>query len=319
MANAVATAPSKEQKFIDIMGQKVKENSNEHLFLSQEFDPGKKYMFELASKVPERMLPASEIYNNQSRTLKHRPFNSYQNIVYTSQIVFNGQRVVIRYYDGCDTIFVSGQPKEKDILDTLIAQTKRRAFLEGRFGIHGDERMLLLYMLMCSWNVESPFRTRTATPVFVSLDKSKMVTAQSKKLDAIEEALKLAKEASDSKMFMHGAYLGISTLDDDSGNELTPDEFRVEYRNKATQDPIKFKESYGDKKIEIRYYIQDAWSKALLNNKQNPNRVTMGDKNTDVCDISGLRSPEAICDRIYEFSQTTEGEEFQLLLKALYS
>lgn len=320
MANTVATVPSKqEEKFIEIMGQKVKEGSIEYQYLSKEFDPLKKYMFELATKVPERTLPVAEVYNNQSRSLKHRPYNNYQNIVYTSQIVFNGQRVGIRYYDGCDTIFISGQPSEKDTIELLIRQTKRRAFLEGKFGVFGDEKMLLLYLMMCSWNADSPFRTRTADQVFVSLDRSKTLSIEAQRLEASEKALQLAKEATNDKMFMHGAYLGIALQDEDSGNELTPEEFRIEYRKRAIADPMRFVQSYANKKIEIEHYINKAWEKGLLNNKLNPNKVMMGEKNVEICDISGLRSPEAICQRIYEYASSSEGEEFCLLLKAAFS
>lgn len=318
MANAVAPAPSKDE-IIEIGGLKVKKGSNEHLYLSMDFDAGKKYMFELASKVPEREIAPVEVFNRQTFRLKHRPYNAYQNIVLTSQIVWGGQRVIIRYYDGCDSIFVSQQPKEKDIIDQLIGQTKRRAFLEGKFGIFGDEKMLLLYMMICSWNADSPFRTRTSTPIFISMDRSKAITAESKKLDAIAEALELAKKASETKMFIHGGYLGISEIDDDSGNQLTPEEFRVEYRKRASGNPVPFIESYGNKAIEVRYYINKAFSSGLINNKHNPNKATWGERNTEVCDISGLRSSEAICDRIFEFSQTAEGEEFVIQLKAIYS
>ena len=37
----------------------------------------------------------------------------------------------------------------------------------------------------------------------------------------MEEALKYAREAKDTKMLIHASYLGIPTMDYDSGNDLT--------------------------------------------------------------------------------------------------
>ena len=46
----------------------------------------------------------------------------------------------------------------------------------------------------------------------------------------------------------------------------------------------------------------------------------MGQKNTEICDISGLpNQTKQYHKRIFEFSQTEEGTEFVLQLKALYS
>lgn len=321
MADAqTKSAPSKEQvKFIEIEGQKVKEGSLENQYLAMEFEIGKRYVFELSQKNPPREIPPYEVRDNRSFPMKESPFIKRRNIVYTSQIVWNGQRTIIRYYDGCDTLFTSQQPKEKELIDSLIAQTKRRAFTDGKFMCNGDERMLLLYLYICSWNAESPFRTSTADQIFVAVDKAKAVREEEQKYNLIEEALKLAKEATEKKMRIHAAYLGISDKDEDSNNELLPEEIRVLYRKAAINDPSTFKKSFGDKTIEIKYFINRAWAEGFLNNKMNPNKVTMGKNNMEVCDISGLKSSEAICQKIFEHGQTEEGSEFVLQLQAIYS
>ena len=137
-------------------------------------------------------------------------------------------------------------------------------------------------------------------------------------MDVIDEALKFAKEATDKKMMIHAAYLGIPMFDYDSENEYTPDEIRAFYRKRALQDSNNFIESYGNKAIEIKYYIEKAFQDGLITNKFNPNRLTWKTSNAEICDISGLRSPEAIMEKAFEFSQLTEGEEFVIQLKALY-
>lgn len=291
--------------------------SIEDAFLAQEFDPSKKYMFELASKNLERELPVFDMVTK--RPVPHQEFKPSQNIVLSSQIVWKGSRVNIRYYDGCDSIFVSEQPKDKETVDQLIKQTKKRFFEKGKFGCFGDERMLLLYLNACSWNGDSPFKTRTSDTIFVSVNADKKASQESSRLDLIEKAISLAREASNTKMMIHANYLGIPTTDWDSGNDLTEAEIRTAYRKEALQNPQNFIDSYGNKSIEMKYYIDKALESGLINNKFNSNKATWSSSNSEICDISGLRSHEAIAAKLLEFSQLEEGEEFVIQLKSIYS
>lgn len=314
MANAEKTAPlSKEGKEAV---SKIK--SKEDRVLEQikvGFDPDKKYMFQLAYETPEREQPVVDMVTK--RTIKHQPFKPYQNIVFTSQITWNKGRRMIRYYDGCDSIFVDEQPKEKESIEQFIRQTRRREFIDGKFGVHGDEKMLLLYLNICSWNAESEFRTRTADIVFIPVNADKIAEAESTKLDETETALKYAKEASEIKMRIHANYLGIPTVDYDSQNELTEKEIRTAYRKEALRNSKNFIETYGNKSIEIKYYIDKALEKGIITNSFNKNKATWGSNNSEICDISGLKSHEAIAQRLFEFSQEEEGEEFLIQLKAI--
>ncbi len=315
---AEATAPSKKEvPTVELYGQTVREGSKEHKALSREFDPGKKYMFRLAMQNLPREIPVYEKASGQPIPQKQYP--PFRNIVFSSQIVFNGSRTNIRYYDGCETIFVSGQPKEKDVIDQLKQQTKQRFFLDGKFGAYGDEKMLLLYMHMCSWNGDSEFRTMAADSVFVPVDKTKQATETTDKLDKMEKALKLAKEASETKMLIHASYLGIPDTDYDSGNPHTPEEIKVMYREAAAKDPSFFIESYGNKAIEYKFFINKALMDGTISNKFNPNKATWGSANKEICDISGLKSTEAIAEKLLEFSQLEAGQEFAVQLRNLYS
>lgn len=316
MADAQLEAPlKKEQEFIEIGGVKVKKDSNEHRALLQEFDVSKKYVFQLASESLPLEKPVIDARTN--RALPHKPFKPFQNLIMTSQIVWNGGRVGIRYYDGCESIFVSAQPKEKDVIDQLIVTTRKRNFLNGKMVVDGYERMLLLYLSICSWNTDSIFRTTTANGIFTPQNSERIATAESDKLDMIEEAMGYAKNASHKKMLIHSAYLGIPSTHYDSGNELTEKELRTEYRKEASKNPKRFIESYGNSTLEIKYYIDDALLKGVINNKLNPNKAAWGKSNTVICDISGLKTNEAISQRLFEYSQSEEGEEFLIQLKAI--
>ena len=290
----------------------------EAAYLAMEFDHTKKYMFELATQNIEREMPVIEVDGQKSRAIPTEKYKPYQNIVLTSQIIWKGQRRILRYYDGCTSIFADEQPKDKEEIDQYIKVTQPRAFLKGKFGAYGDEKMLLMYLMICSWNEESPFRTRSANVIFKASDTVKIASTESAKLDETERALQLAKDASRTKMLIHAAYLGIETEDYDSGNELTDTEIRTKYRRRALQDAAFFIESYGNKAIEIKYYIKQALLKGLITNKFNPNKLSW-QNGKEICDISGLRSNDAIEDKAFEFSQLEDGQEFNIQLRALFN
>jgi hypothetical protein len=307
MANA-QTAPLKKERV---------NGPNEQAFLDMEFDYGKKYMFQLVEENKERDLPVIDMRTRRPAYVEK--FKPLHNVVLTSQIVWNGARRNVRYYDGCESIFVDEQPKEKDMIDQLIAQTKKIRFINGKLGVYGDERYLLMYLTITGWNGESLFRTKTASTVFISVNGDKLVSAEEARLDASENALTFAKNASVLKMKIHSSFLGLPTEDYDSGNELTEKEMRVAYRKEALKNPVGFMKSYGDQTIETRYYVDKAVQAGTIHNKHNPNKATWGKSNAVICDVSGLSSPEAISNRVFEFSQTEEGEEFLIQLKQLYN
>src|SRR5712675_1336802 len=134
MANAEKTAPLKKE-FIEIDGEKVETGSKEHTLLTMEFDPFKRYVFELANKIPPRDLPVMNVRTN--RPVDHQEFIPYRNLVFTSQIIWQGRRRMVRYYDGCDSIFFDKQPKEKEVIETLLKQTQRREFIYGKYAPQG--------------------------------------------------------------------------------------------------------------------------------------------------------------------------------------
>lgn len=307
MADANTTAPlKKEEPKKEVLLQEEKPFG--HDFLNQKFDPKKRYVFELLKRVSERELPVIDVRANRPlQRKKHKPF---QNVVLSSQIVWDGQRRNIRYYDGCNSIFVDEQPKDKELIDSLIKQTQKRAFIDGKFGVYGDERMLLLFMLAASFNSESQFRTRTADMIYKPLDSAKAKAEQAAELDLIDQALKLAREASEEKMLIHAEYLGLPTIDLDTTVELTPEEIRVLYRKAAASNSKKFIESYGNKDLELKHYIKKAWEQGVINNQDNKNKASWK-SGKEICDISGLKSFEAITDKLFDFAKTTEeGENF---------
>lgn len=313
MANApVKEAPVKEKGPESIENKWKKEDA----FLAQIFDPEKKYMFELAEENPERQLPVIDMHTK--RPAAQPKFRPYQNIVMTSGIIWKGQRRWVRYYAGCDSIFIDEQPKDKDNIDQFIKQTPRYEFVDGKFGVYGDERMLLLFLFISSFNGDSEFRTRSANIVYKSCNSEKRATAESEKLDSTEQALELAKAAPFSKILVHADYLGIPLKDYDSDNDLTEKEIRTAYRLEALRNSKNFIDSYGNKKLEVKYYIKKALTSGKIDYTTNPNKAVWQSSGRVIKDISGMRSFASVLDSLFEFSQLEEGEEFKVQITALF-
>lgn len=314
MANAsTKEAPVKETGAVS----KTKTLSKEEIFLAQEFDTDKKYMFELAEPNMARQLPVINMHTK--RPEPEKAFKPYRNIVMTSMIIWKGQRRGVRYYDGCDTIFIDEQPKDKETIEQFIRQTARRAFIDGKWGCHGDERQLLLFMYISSFNIESEFRTRTASVIYRPSDSTKKAAAEEEKLDLAELALQTAKDAKLSKIMVHADYLGIPLKDFDSDNELSEREIRTAYRKEALREPKGFLDSYGNKALETKYFIKKALAQGLIDITTNPNVAAWKSSGRKITEINGLKSAAAICDRLFEHSQVEEGEEFKIQLHSLFN
>lgn len=259
--------------------------------------------------------------NRQLRTPQYKPF---QNLLTTCFINWDGSdgkprgKRMLRYYDGCSTLFADEQPQDKDLINQLLERTQARVFGNGYLEVYGYERMLKKYMDMASYNSESKYRTHTAPSIFVLLDREKELLLQDELTDQMELALQRAKEASVSKMRIHSKYLEIPDFDIHSMAKLSDKALRAEYRSYAMKEPQKFNESYGDNSIETKYWIKEALKNGQISTNALPNKAVWGDSKVQICEIGGLKSTEAITEKIYEETQFADGEEFVLQLKALF-
>lgn len=312
----MANASTKEAPLKEAGAKTEKLLSKEDRFLAQVFDPEKKYMFELAEENPERQLPVIDMHTK--RPAGQPKFRPYQNIVMTSQVIWKGQRRGVRYYDGCGSIFIDEQPQDKDDIEAYIKQTPRQQFIDGKFGCYGYERMLLLFLYISSFNGESEFRTRSANIVYKPCNSDKKATAESEKLDQAEQALELAKKATYAKILVHADYLGIPLKDFDSDNDLTEKEVRTAYRMEALRNSKVFLESYGNKKLETKYFIKKALSMGLIDYTTTPNKTFWHSSGREIKDISGMKSFSAVLESLFEYSQLEEGQEFNVQVTALF-
>ena len=253
-------------------------------------------------------------------TAEYKP---YQNILLESAIIWDGSdgrpkgRRQIRYYDGCESIFVDEQPKDKETITAFQSATRQIHLQYGYVKVYGYETMLKYYMDICSYNANSPYRVPNAEAIFESVLTEKINEEIENQLDVLDEAMALAKSASDDKMIIHAKYLGVSFYDDISGNELPLKFVRINYRKNAQLNPKNFVETYNDTTIENKYLISTAIENGVINTTLVNGKALWGNGSGEICEIGSFTSNEGITQKILEYSQLKVGENFISQLKAV--
>lgn len=304
----------------EVLTQKPKE-------VEFDIDVSAKYTYVLAFKNDAR----GRVFDENGRPRGDVEYPARRNVLLRSSIVWPANTIdpfnptkprtagrhLIRYYDGCTTIFADDQPREKETIDQLMRSTRDLFFINGYLDIYGYDRMLKIFMDWCSWNELSPYRVNRIDPVFKMLDPEKSREETAASIDDVEKALKLAKEADDKKMLIHARFLDVPTIDFVTGAVLSPKSLRAEYRNAAMKNTKRFLATYNDESMSFKYWIEKAIEQGELSTTKIANRASWAKKGIVICDISGLVSQEVILNKLIEHAKTNE--EFAEQLKALYN
>lgn len=287
-------------------------------------DIATKYAYVLAEKNPKRGM----VYDENGRPRDEQEYKPYLNVLLTSPIIWDGSidpfsgkpRAAgshrIRYYDGCTTLFVDDQPKEKATIDELLISTREVALIMGYVFIMGYDSMLKIYMDWCSYNESSPFRVPTKTPKFKNVDSEKARELEADQLELEDTARDLAKDAPLKKMKVHAKYLGVPLEDAVTGYDLSEKALRTEYRKAAKANPKRFVDSYNNRTIEVANWITDAINAGEI---LTANNMASWKSGTNITDLMGIKSIELIIQKLVELTLTEEGADFLSQLKSLYS
>lgn len=290
-------------------------------------DINTRYAYVLAEKNEERGRVYDE-FGNKRAEIEYKPS---LNVLMLSSIVWDGSkdpfsgnprakgRHQIRYYDGCTTLFVDDQPKEKATIDQLISSSRQLEFVHGYLFIYGYDTLLKMYLDWCSYNADSIYRIPNATAKFKNVNTEKQMLIEADLLEQEDIARDLAKNADPKKMRIHAKYLGIPLVDHITDQPLSVTAIRTEYRKYAKANPKHFNKSYNDKSVELNTWVTEALNTGQISTSIIPNKAIWAKGNTEICDLSGLRAQNLVIDKIVEFSLTDEGNDTLAQLKALYS
>ena len=305
---------------------KQKEQTQEELLEGIMPDINTKYAYVLAQKNEKR----GKVYDENGNPRNEVEYKPYLNVILRSPIIWDGKidpfsgkpraKGVhqIRYYDGCTTLFIDDQPKEKATIDELLTSTREVNIIDGFVYIFGYDSMLKLYMDWCSFNEESPYRVPTKQIKFKPVDHEKQRAQEANILEVEDEARDLAKNAPVKKMRVHAKFLGIEFQDTITGYELSDTAIRTEYRKAAKKDAQRFKDTYNNKALEVTNWITEALAIGEISTIKIPN-VASWKAGGVILELEGLKSQDLIIQRLVEFTLIEEGADFLAQLKALYS
>jgi hypothetical protein len=303
---------------------------------AEDFD--KKFGYVLFVKNDER----GKIYDGYNgREVRGPEYKPRQNILLRSTIIWDGSdavyedpknpqsklisghkpgRQIIRYFDGCPTLFEDEQLKmyDRETINRMVDSTKEYFFQRGYFYVQGNDTMLKQYMDICSWNADSEYRVPTVQPIFKTLDVESSAVVLEDTLDALEEALTLAKKASESKMLIHAEFLGVELVDPNTTNPHTTKVIRAKYREAAMKNPSEFVKTYNDDSIQIEGWLKKALLEQKLSTTIIPNQAVWKNTGAPICDISGLKTQEGILNKLIEFTKSNDGEFFKSILEKEY-
>lgn len=290
-------------------------------------DLNTKYVYVLAQENDHR----GRIYDFESGERlpdpKHKP---RRNLLLKCHIIWDGSKdpftgeerpagkYLLRYYDGCATLFADSQPQDKATIDELIANTREVIFQHGYAEVYGYDTMMKKYFDMASWNGASPYRVPTAEMVYLPVDAEQSRVLESSNLDELEMAMDYAKKADVKRMRTHARFLGIAFEDSITSNPITDTALRTEYRKAAKENPKNFLSTYNDKTIQLKTWIEDAMQTGAISTTMISNKAVWSKKGVEICDISGLKSTEGILNKLIEFSQLPEGSDFLEALNIIY-
>lgn len=287
-------------------------------------DLNTKYVYVLALKNE----PRGRVFDADGMPIKDQEYPGRRNLLLRSSIIWPGGKDpfsgkerqrgkhLIRYYDGCTTLFIDDQPKEKETIDILVASTRELHFIRGFLDIYGYEAILKMYMDWCSWNAESPYRVAKVDAVFMMMDGEKQRRLEAEAMNMEDDATEYAKKASVKHMRIHAKFLDIADIDLKTSQPLSDASLRTEYRKAAKSNPAFFIRTYNDKTIHIKHWIEEALKTGQISTTIIPNKAVWSERGVEICDISGLKSKEGILNKLIEFSQLKEGAEFKEHLEA---
>lgn len=295
-----------------------------------ELDVLRKYTYVLSLKNEAR----GRVFDENGNRRPDPEYPPRRNLLYRSSIVwpkdtydpFNPEKVrkagrhLIRYYDGCTTLFVDDQPSQKDVIDQLVSSTKDRWFENGYLAVFGYDKLLKIYMDWASWCADSEFRVPTTDPIYLLLDSDKSRELEAMEMDKMEEAMEKAKKSvtPDSRMMIHARFLNIPSIDSITSQVLSPDAIRTEYRKSAKNNPAEFLKTYNDKTLSTKYWVEKAMTNGDISTTIIPNKAVWKKEGSVICDISGLKASDSILNKLIEFSETADGAEFKENLSTKY-
>lgn len=308
----------------------MKVSTQKELVLEEELpesDIYTKYAYVLAEKNAVR----GKIYDENGNSRGEQEYKPFLNVLLSSSVIWPGGtdpfskkersrgRYQFRFYDGCSTLFVDDQPKDKETIDQFVSGTRSVEFNHGFLYVYGYDNMLKTYLDWCSYNENSPYRVPSSTVKFKNVDNKKEMEAKADILEMEDTARDLAKNAPLKKMRIHCKFLNIQMEDEITSNTLSEKEIRTFYREYAKNNAAHFIKTYKDEALEIKTWVRDAVNSGKINTSLVPNSAVWSASNAIICSVGNIKDNSLIIEKLSEFAQMDIGGDFMEQLRGIYS
>lgn len=167
-----------------------------------------------------------------------------------------GQQRKARLIRGVNTIWQDEQDIALKLSADYVNRNKVSLIFENKTCIiQPHERTATQFAEVCNSNIDNPNKFGVKPIYFQIWNPLKDAEKEEAAELLIIEAMQLAATMSETKMFRHAVYLGIS-LADEMGNKATAKAIRTLYLKKAKQMPQKFIDSAENPAVDISWAIK---------------------------------------------------------------
>lgn len=191
---------------------------------------------------------------------------------------------MIRLLKGVNTIWA----KEQEKLDKEYIKRSGR-FIEFPKGtkfisVPLWDIALIEFMEVCRHNIRNPNRKTGSKFEFFKYDPNEVAKARyEKELLEMEMTIKANSQSYD-KMQKHAFYLGIGLTDELGRIKLEP-ALKVDYMLSAKRDPVRFKESFDSKEVDILFKVRAAILDAKIDTGRGDGKIYWGSGGGLICHL----------------------------------
>lgn len=199
----------------------------------------------------------------------------------------------MRLISGVTEIWMS---KQKDIPVEYVKQNIRSIYFQrnsGRVFINDIDKSALEFLRNSNHNIGNPNRTNTGGKFdFYEYDPAREAKlALEREEFELEMAIKAKQEPAD-KMKKHAAFLGISLIDNITHAEKEEALLRKEYVIYAKRNPAYFKQTLGDKQIEVFDMVSKAIRSGKIELNRESNKAHWGNGGGLICMYPVSENPD---------------------------
>jgi hypothetical protein len=231
-------------------------------------------------------------------------FDTASNSVRTIRLIRGASSIWLDEQDGFTPQYI--QRNKQDIV-----------FNNGFLRVPRTNRTLLNFLLNSDDYDKKENRMRNKRAKFTLVNSTEVEAEELKKEEKRLRAINFAMNASVEDMLIHAEFLGIG-MTNEFGEQKTMAKVRVEYANKAGNNPDGFMNSAGTTASKVQYFVKKALADSHIDVTTKKGYAIWAESEAIICEIPfGKKAYEAISE--FAMSKTKEGSQFFDRIKTLTS